>query len=124
VTGSLAGFAWQGGTLTANGGLTTSGTGGDLIANLRADGTFTGRKLDVAPLNLWDSVEGSFDFAIARATPRLRFSTLSIQSGGTKWTGAGDMQDGGQMVVRVADGSRHMEASGALLRGEALRPVP
>jgi hypothetical protein len=25
------------------------------------------------------------------------------------------------MVVKVADGSRHMEASGALLRGEALQ---
>lgn len=123
LTGSLAGFTWQGGTLTANGALTTSGTGAELISNLRAEGTFTGRKLEITTLDPWDSVEGRFDFAIARETPRLHLSTLTIQSGGTKWTGAADTQDGGQMVVKVADGARHMEASGALLRGEALKPV-
>jgi hypothetical protein len=124
LQGDIAGFPWQGGTLTATGGLTTSGTGADLLANAHAEGTFTGRKLEVAPLTLWDSVEGTFDFAVARATPRLRLSSLSVQSGGTKWTGAAETQDGGQMVVKIADGARHLEASGALLRGEALKPVP
>ena len=124
VDGSLSGFAWQGGTLTAAGALTTSGMGNGLLANLRVEGAFSGRKLEVAPLNMWDSVEGRFDFAIANATPRLRLSGLTIQSAGTKWTGGAETQDSGQMVVKVADGARHMEASGALLRGEALKPVP
>ncbi len=124
ITGSLSGFAWQGGTLTAKGVLKTSGMGADLLSNLKAEGTFTGRKLEVTPLNPWDSVEGKFDFAFANATPRLHLSTLTIQSAGTKWTGAAETQDSGQMVVKVADGTRHMEASGALLRGEALKPVP
>jgi len=124
INGSLSGFAWQGGTLTAKGTLRTSGMGTDLLRNLKAEGTFTGRKLEVATLNPWDSVEGKFDFAFANAIPRLRLSTLTIQSAGTKWTGGAETQDSGQMVVKVADGSRHMEASGALLRGEALKLVP
>lgn len=124
LTGSLSEFAWQGGTLIATGALTTSGMGADLLTNLRAEGAFSGRKLEIATLNPWDSVEGRFDFAFAGATPRLRLSALTIQSAGTKWTGGAETQDSGQMVLKVADGLRHMEASGALLRGEALKPVP
>ena len=124
INGSLSEYAWQGGTLTATGALKTSGIGTDLLTNLKVEGTFTGRKLEVSPLNPWDSVEGKFDFAFANASPRLRLSALTIQSAGTKWTGGAETQDSGQMVVKVADGARHMEASGALLRGEALKPVP
>jgi hypothetical protein len=121
MNGTLSGLPWQGGTLAATGALTTSGMGAELLSNLRAEGTFTGRKLEIAPLTLWDNVEGRFDFAVAKTTPKLRLSMLTIQSAGTKWTGAGETLDSGQIVVRVADGSRHMEASGALLRGEALQ---
>jgi hypothetical protein len=124
VNGTLSGFAWQGGTLTATGALKTSGMGLDLLSNLRVEGTFTGRKLEIATLNPWDSAEGKFDFALVNAVPRLRLSALTIQSAGTKWTGTAETQDSGQMVVKVADGSRHMEASGALWKGEALKPVP
>jgi uncharacterized protein involved in outer membrane biogenesis len=124
VNGNLSGFAWQGGTLTAAGTLTTSGLGTDLLSNMRLEGAFSGRKLEVPTLNPWDSVEGRFDFAFENATPRLRLSALTIQSAGTKWTGGAETQEGGQMVLKVADGARHMEASGALLRGEALKPVP
>ena len=124
MNGTLAGLPWQGGTLAATGALTTSGMGVDLLANLKAEGTFTGRKLEIAPLNPWDSVEGRFDFAVAKTTPKLRLSMLTIQSAGTRWTGAGETLDSGQIVVKVADGARHMEASGALLQGEALKPLP
>ncbi len=123
LTGTLANFPWQGGTLTAVAALKTSGIGADLLSNLRADGSFTGRKLEIGTVSPWDSVEGKFDFAIANATPRLRLSSLTVQSAGTKWTGAAETQESGQTVVKIADGARHMEASGALLRGEALKPV-
>jgi hypothetical protein len=98
--------------------------GDDLLANLRAEGTFTGRSLEVGALNPWDTAEGKFDFAFADALPRLRVSNLTIQTAGARWTGAAETQDSGQTVVRVADGARHLEASGALLRGEALKPLP
>ncbi|HEY4089301.1 MAG TPA: AsmA family protein [Bryobacteraceae bacterium] len=124
LTGTLANFPWQGGTITATAGLKTSGMGGDLLANLRAEGTFTGRSLEVGTLNPWDTVDGKFDFGFAGALPRLHVSNLTIQSAGSRWTGAADTQDSGQTVVRVGDGTRHLEASGALLRGEALKPLP
>jgi len=121
VTGSVTGLAWQGGTLSAKGELKTAGIGADLLAGLRAEGTFSARKLEMISLNPWDSAEGRFEFAFANATPKLRVPELTIQSAGTKWTGAAETQDGGQFVVRVADGARHLEASGALLRGEGLK---
>src|SRR6185503_13033376 len=58
LTGTLANFPWQGGTITAIAGLKTSGMGDDLLSNLRAEGTFTGRSLEVGTLNPWDSVDG------------------------------------------------------------------
>ena len=106
LSGTLSGFAWQRGTLTAIASLKTSGLGKDLLANLHADGTFTGRKLEVTPLNPWDNVEGKFDFAFAKTNPRLRLSALTIQTAGAKWIGAAETQDSGQMVVKLADGSR------------------
>ncbi len=124
LTGTLANFPWQGGTITATADLRTSGMGNDLLANLKAEGTFTGRSLEVGTLNPWDTVDGKFDFGFAGALPRLRVANLTIQSAGARWTGAADTQDSGQTVVRVADGARHLEASGALLRGEALKPLP
>jgi hypothetical protein len=124
INGSLSGFAWQGGTLSAAGTLKTSGMGNELLSNLRGDGTFSGRKLEIATLNSWDNVDGKFDFAIANATPRLRLSSITIQSAGSRWTGTAETQDSGQMVLKIADGARHFEASGALLKGEALKPVP
>lgn len=124
VTGRLTGLAWQGGTLTATGELKTAGIGADLLAGIRAEGTLTGRKLEMTSLNPWDSAEGRFDFAFAGAAPKLRVSDLAIQSGGTKWTGTAETQESGQFVVRVADGARRMEAAGALLGGEALKPLP
>lgn len=98
--------------------------GTDLLANLRAEGAFTGRSLEIGTLNPWDTVDGKFDFGFAGALPRLRVSTLTIQSAGARWTGAAETQDSGQTVVRLADGAKHLEASGALLRGEALKPLP
>lgn len=124
MNGSVAGFQWQGGVLSAKGEVTTSGIGTDLLANLRADGTVTGKKLEVATLSPWDSLDGRFEFSVAKATPKLKLSELTIQSGATRWTGGGETQDSGQFVVKVADGARHLEATGALLKGEALKAAP
>ena len=121
VNGSLAGFLWRGGTLDASVALTTSGTGTDLLTNLHAEGAFHGKRLDVAPPDPWESAEGRFDLDWARTAPRLRLPALTVETGGSKWTGSAETGDGGQMVLRLADGSRRMEASGALLRGEMLR---
>ena len=123
VTGAIAGFAWQGGTVAAKGVMSASGMGGDLLSNLKAQGTLTGKRLEVAPLSPWETVEGTFDFSVTKATPRLKLTDLTIQSGGTKWTGGAETQDNGQVVFKFANGARNMEASGAVLRGEALKAV-
>ena len=46
VSGKATGFAWHGGTIGADGKLTTSGTGTELLGNMRAQGSFDGRDLD------------------------------------------------------------------------------
>ncbi len=124
LAGDLAGLPWQGGVLSANGQVKTYGTGLDLLANLHAEGTFGGKRMDVGTLGQWESLEGQFDLGFRRATPRLRLSPITIQSAGAKWTGAAETQDSGLLVVKLADGSRKMEATGAVLKGETLKTVP
>jgi hypothetical protein len=44
-----------------------------------------------------------------------------MTTGGDTYLGAADMLDNGQLVLRVSDGTRQVQASGALLRGDPLK---
>jgi hypothetical protein len=101
LTGKMAGFAWHGGTITADGKLTTSGTGTDLVTNLHAQGKFDGRNLDD-----YDSVTGTFDWAWDARTPKLRLPTLVMKSATDNYLGSGEMGDNGEL--------KRVQAAGAL----------
>ena len=47
------GLDWQGGKLDADGTLETSGTGSQLLANLKSEETFTGAALDFGTPDPW-----------------------------------------------------------------------
>ena len=56
--GKLTGLPWRSGTLSADGTLSTSGTGTALLGNMRAQGSFDGREIDLAAPDTYDSVTG------------------------------------------------------------------
>jgi hypothetical protein len=123
VEGKLNGLPWRGGTVNAEGMLATSGTGMDLLANMRAHGSFEGKEIDLAALDAYDSVSGSFEWAWDARNPKLRLNQLVMKSGADTWLGSADMEDNGQLVIKVSDGTRRIQAAGAILRGDLLRPV-
>ncbi len=92
VTGKAVGFAWHGGTIGADGTLTTSGTGAALLGNMRAQGSFDGRNLDD-----YDSVTGTFEWTWDARSPKLRLPTLVMKSGTDTYQGSGEMGDNGQL---------------------------
>ncbi len=49
LKGNLSGFSWRGGVLDASAVLQTAGLGADLLTNLRATGSFRGKKLEITP---------------------------------------------------------------------------
>jgi hypothetical protein len=123
VAGRVAGLPWRDGSMDAEGTLHTSGTGADLLANMTAAGSFRGRDIDLTPLDTYDAVDGCFEWSWDARNPKLKLTQLVMTAGGATWLGSAEMQDGGQLVLRVSDGTKQIQASGALLRGDAMKPV-
>ena len=124
LAGSLSGFAWHEGTLSAEGTLTAAGTGRDLSNSLHAQGEVRGRAIDLAPVGRYRTVDGHFDWTWSGRNPRLSLTELRLQSEGGTLTGGAETQDNGVMVMKATDGARQIVASGALLRGEPLKLAP
>jgi hypothetical protein len=112
VQGKLSGLAWRGGTVGADGILSTSGTGTALLANMRAQGSFDGRNIESRDMVLvgpevYDSVTGTFEWTY----PRLRLPQLVMKSGADVFQGSGEMGDGGQLSVKVIDGTKRTQVA-------------
>lgn len=114
VTGKLAGFAWRGGTIGAEGTLTTSGTGTALLSNIHAQGTFDGRNIELSGADVYDSATGSFTWAWDARSPKLKLPQLVMKSGDETYLGSAEMADDGQLVMKVNDGTRRIPAPVAL----------
>lgn len=129
MEGHLAGLPWLGGIVNADSVLTTSGTGGALLSNLKASGKFQARRIDLTPFDLsrldgaprgvWESVAGGFDWAWAGSAPRVRFADLAMKNGSRTYEGSAETQNDGQLVLQVSDGAKKIQASGALPGGAA-----
>lgn len=127
VEGKLAGMSWRSGNLNAEGALAASGVGADLLTSLKAQGTFRGKAIDLTPVNKWDTVAGSFDWSFSGASdkrlPRLKLDDLVMKTGAATWKGTAETQGDGQILLRLSDGAKNLQAAGAILRGEPLKPV-
>jgi AsmA protein len=124
LSGTITGYPLRAGKLEADATLSTAGTGADLLSNLKAEGKFRGRGIDVSPDEVWDRVEGAFEWSSNARAPRLKLDQLVIATAGDTLKGTAETRNDGQLVVRLSDGSKQYQASGALLRGEALKPMP
>ncbi|HVV46075.1 MAG TPA: hypothetical protein VHC72_12760 [Bryobacteraceae bacterium] len=121
VQGKLSGFPWRNGVLDADGMLSTSGTGAALLGNLRAQGSFEGRDVELETDDQpYDSVSGTFEWT----WPKLRFPQLMMKAGGDTFLGTAEVADSGQVVLKLADGSKRIQTDRAILKGDALKPAP
>ena len=107
VTGKLSGVAWRNGTIGADGMLSTSGTGTALLGNMRAQGSFDGRDIELAGPDAYDSVTGTFEWT----WPKLRLPQVVMKSGPDTYLGSAEMGNDGQFVVKVADSTKHPQVA-------------
>jgi hypothetical protein len=112
VAGTLTGLPWRGGTIGADGILSTSGTGTALLGNMQAHGTFEGRNIeskdiDLTTADVYDSVTGAFEWAY----PKLRLPQMLMKSGADTYQGSAEMGDNGQISVKVGDGAKHTQVA-------------
>lgn len=101
----------------------TSGIAAELLSNLRAEGSFHGTAIDLTPLDNYDTVDGCFEWIWDARNPRLRLTQLSMMTGGETFLGSGETQSDGQLLLQLSDGTRQIQASGALLRGSGMRLI-
>jgi hypothetical protein len=116
LTAKVKGLDWQAGKLDAEGTLETSGTGRQLLANLKSEGTFTGAALDFGTLEAWRSISGSYTLAWPGTVPRLRLTGLNLRTEDETYTGRGATQDDGRLVILLSSGSKEMRMSGTLAK--------
>ena len=103
--------------------LETAGTGAELMENLRAEGTFTGRGMELASLPPFKTVSGAYKFAAGRRGPKLQLSDLQLATASEIFTGRGATQDDGRLVVQLTSGNREMRVSGSLAQLKVDEPA-
>jgi hypothetical protein len=116
LTGSLKGLPWQSGKVDAEGTMETSGTGLQLLANLKSEGAFTGANVDLGALTLCRAVSGNYALTWPQATPQWRLTGLNMRTADEVYTGSGGTQDDGRVVILLTNGSKEMRMSGPLAK--------
>jgi hypothetical protein len=102
------------GKMDADATLETSGTGAELLANLRSEGTFNGRAVELASLPAFKTVSGSYKLVWSRNAPRLQFTDVQVATGGEVYTGRGATQEDGRILVQLSNGAKEMRLTGTL----------
>jgi len=113
VAARVKGLGWQSGRLDADGTLETAGTGAQLLANLKADGSFAGTALDFGQ-GPWRHSSGTFSLAWSPAG--LILTNLSLRAEDETYTGHGSVQDDGRLLVILSNGTREMRLVGPLAK--------
>jgi hypothetical protein len=112
LSGKVKGLNWQSGKLDAEGTLETSGTGANLLANLKSEATFTGSALDFGAAPPWRSVSGSCNLAWS---PRFHVTDLNLKTAEDEtYTGKGAAQEDGRLVILLNNGAKEMRITGTL----------
>jgi hypothetical protein len=98
AAGDVAGLAWKGGKVDADLSMDTSGAGLETLANLRAEGSFRARGVDME----YNSMEGCFQFGWNAKSPRVKLSSLRVSDGEETYVGSGSTSVDGEVVLDLA----------------------
>ncbi len=103
---------WMGGRWTGHGSLQTSGTGEELLRNLRVEGSFEGRSVELAPDVEFKSFSGTCRFAVADDDlPRFHLTDLAATIGDEPLTGKGATGADGRIHFDLTDGQKQLRVA-------------
>jgi len=120
LTGKVENMDYRNGLLDFESELDTAGVGEALLLNIRSQGTFEGRDLEIAADAPFHEISGNYRIASVSGLPRLLLSNLQVNQGGEIFTGQGSSQSDGHLILELISGRRQMRLTGMLLplRGE------
>lgn len=109
-----SGIYWKEGLLSAQGELTTSGFGSDVLANLRASGTFAARHLALSQDNLFQTMQGAFLVTVSGGQPDVEASHITAFDDRGAWTGEIETRSDGKLLADLQQGDDHRRVLGTL----------
>jgi hypothetical protein len=95
-------FPWAGGLLNAEGEVSSTGAGQDLLKNLIAEGSFDGRSIALSAGDTFQSSSGKFEISFGDGWPDLRLSEVQAMQDGEEWTGAGNTESSGRLILDLS----------------------
>jgi hypothetical protein len=123
IHGRWRGVEWQSGIVQGEGIVETTGTGVQLLANLRAAGIFNGAAIELPDAGDAANVKGAYELGWTPTGPRIRLAALHLTKGGDVYAGRGHTADDGRLIIELASGIRELRMSGTLARLHADAPA-
>jgi len=115
VSGAIENLDYRNGQLAVDGELDTSGLAENLLLNIRSEGTFEGRDIELGPDTAVHEISGSYRVAPAFGLPRLTLSNLQVVQGADNLCGQGSSQPDGRIILDLASGRKQIRLTGMLL---------
>ncbi len=115
LAGNIENLDYRNGQLDIDGEVDTSGIAENLLLNIRSQGTFEGRDIELGPDTEVGEITGSYRVAPVAGVPRLTLSNLQVAQGADTLVGQGSSQPDGHIVLELTTGRRQVRLTGMLL---------
>ncbi len=113
--GRFRGVSWAGGEWEGTTTLESAGLGLDLLRNLRIDGAFAGRSVELASDAQFKTIAGKYSLAMLRGIPRLHLADLEATMGDVNFAGKGASGADGRLDLEFSNGGRELKLTGTVL---------
>jgi hypothetical protein len=113
VGSRLRNLAWNGGHVDLEGVITTAGIGPDVLANLKAEGTFEARDVPSPADNQIREASGAYQVSMLKGTPVVQLSGVEARVGDDVYKGQGSTLADGRLQLELRSGERQVKLAGA-----------
>jgi hypothetical protein len=79
--------------------------------------------VDLSPSPKLSGAHGQFELSWTKGTPHLTLTPLTATAEGANWTGTAETRDSGEVILKLVSGPKQFSASGAIFKGEPLKPA-
>ncbi|MFB3776227.1 MAG: AsmA family protein [Bryobacteraceae bacterium] len=114
AAGRLDSATWRGGRLDGDAVIATSGTGDELYWNLRAEGSFRARAVELVEGRPVQGFTGLWSLRWERRRPKLELSDLRLADGQEVFIGYGATTEEDRLTINLARGDRRIHLAGTL----------
>jgi hypothetical protein len=97
LAGHLTGIPWKGGKVEAGAAVDTSGTGAQALLNLRAEGDFKARNVDLD----YPAISGCYQLSWNSRQPQIKLTSLVLSDGDESYVGSASTAPNGDLIVSL-----------------------